>query len=139
MKHSSIKYIHLVEIYSLSIANTAIWLVTVLTIYQVASAGMKVKKKFELSFNSFTRRIVAGVSSALFVWINSIIFYRKKYCCSFFSSSEISIKTITILAFNFNRQSIEILSSYSNCSLRSFVKSFSHEKINFNLNVRANV
>ena len=35
--------------------------------------------------------------------------------CSFVSSSEISTKTIRILALNFYRQSIEISRSYSNC------------------------
>ena len=79
--------------------------------------GNKKKKELELSnkqFASFTRRIVAGVSSALVVWIKSIIVYQKKYCY-IVSSSEISTKTIWILALNFYLQSIEIESEYSNC------------------------
>ena len=66
-------------------------------------------------YDSFTRRIVAGVSSPLVVWINSIIINQKKYWCSFVSSSEIFTQTIKILALNFYRQSKEISSSYSNC------------------------
>ena len=48
------------------------------------------------------------IISILVVWINSIIVYQKKYCCSFVSSLEISSKTVRILALNFYRQSIEI-------------------------------
>ena len=33
--------------------------------------------KLKYQFDSFTRRIVAGVSSALVVWINSITVYQK--------------------------------------------------------------
>ena len=69
----------------------------------------KKKKNLKYQFDSFTRRIVAGVSSVLVVWINSIIVYQIKYCCSFVSSSEISTKTIRIFALNFYHQSIKWL------------------------------
>ena len=39
--------------------------------------GNAKKKNLKYQFDSFTRRIVAGVSSALVVWINSIIVYQK--------------------------------------------------------------
>ena len=53
------------------------------------------KNKLKYQFDSFTRRIVAGVFSfAISIGclnkLNSIIIYQKKYCCSFVSSSEIS-------------------------------------------------
>ena len=73
------------------------------------------KMYLKYQFDSFTRRIVAGVSSALVVWMNSTIVYQKKYCCSFVSSSEISTKRIGILALNLNRYAIKIASSYSDC------------------------
>ena len=83
--------------------------------YGVRNLKGKEKTNLRNQFDSFTRRIVAGVSSALVVWIDSIIVYQKKYCCSFVSSSKISTKTIRILALNFHGQLIEISSSYSNC------------------------
>ena len=69
---------------------------------------LKVRKKIlKYQFDSFTQRIVAGVSSALFVSINSIIVYQNKYRCFFVSPSEISTKIIRIIDLNFYRQSIE--------------------------------
>ena len=50
--------------------------------YGLKNLKRKKKKEFEVSVWQFhsTKLIVAGVSSALVVWINSIIVYQKKYC-----------------------------------------------------------
>ena len=66
----------------------------------------------KLQFDSFTRRIVASVSSALAVSINSIIVYQKKHCCSFVSSSEMSTKleySLSISIANRQKDSVFVL------------------------------
>ena len=63
---SKIGYLVLVEIYSLSIANTAIWLVTVLTIYQViASVGWKWVIQYGGLFPLFRRRLGRGLNALI--------------------------------------------------------------------------
>ena len=73
------------------------------------------KNEFEVSifqFHSMNNHSVVDHQHWLFEFNNCLSI---KYHCSFVSSSEISTKTIRILALNFYLHSIEIASSYSSC------------------------